>query len=81
MFKNIKTIIYHILIIGVSAAIALSLPYIGKSISDNYLTYWLLIESKKIFLVSLEIVVAVLLIIFLNFLGGAGKTGNSLKWL
>ena len=73
MFKNIKTIIYHILIIGVSAAIALSLPYIGKSISDNYLTYWLLIESNKIFLVSLEIVVAVLLIIFLNFLGGSWK--------
>lgn len=73
MFKNIKTIIYHILILGASTAIALSLPYTGKFIADNYLTYWSLIESEKIFLISMEIVVAALLIIFLNFLGRGRK--------
>ena len=68
MFKNIKSIIYHILILGVSSAIALSLPYIGRFIADNYLTYWSLIESNKAFLISVEIAVAVLLILFINFL-------------
>ena len=73
MFKNTKTIIYHISILALSAAIALSLPYTGKFIADNYLTYWSLIESEKIFLVFVEIAVAVLLIIFLNFLGRSWK--------
>jgi len=68
MFKSIKSIIYHISIIVLSAAIALSLPYTGKFIADNYLTYWTLIESDKAFLISVEITLAILLIIFFNFL-------------
>lgn len=70
MFKinNIKNVVYHILIIVLSATIALSLPYTGKFIADNYLTYWALIESEKIFLVSVEATVAVLLIIVFNYL-------------
>lgn len=69
MFKDIKNIIHHIVITALSAAIALSLPYTGKFIADNYLIYWALIESKKVFLISMEIAVAVLLIIFFDFLG------------
>lgn len=70
MFKinNIKNVVYHILIIVLSATIALSLPYTGKFIADHYLTYWALIESEKIFLVSVEATVAVLLIIVFNYL-------------
>lgn len=68
MFKNVKTIIHHILIFILSAAIALSLPYTGKFIADNYLTYWSLIESDMVLLNSLKIAVAVLLIIFFNSL-------------
>lgn len=68
MFRNIKAIIHHVLIFVLSAAIALSLPYTGKFIADNYLTYWSLIESDMVLLNSLKIAVAVLLIIFFNFL-------------
>lgn len=68
MFKNTKAIIHHILIFVLSAAIALSLPYTGKFIADNYQAYWLLIESDMVLLNSLKIAFAVLLIIFFNFL-------------
>ncbi|WAC07955.1 MAG: hypothetical protein OS130_01785 [Thermodesulfobacteriota bacterium] len=68
MFKSIKNVFYHILIFALSAAIALSLPYTGKFIADNYLTYWKLIENEKAFLISMEIAVAVLLIMLFNFL-------------
>lgn len=73
MFNNIKNIIYHIVITALSATIALSLPYTGKFIADNYLTYWAWIETEKVFLISMEIAVAVLLIIFFNFLGRSWK--------
>lgn len=69
VFKSIKNIIYHISIFVLSAAIAFSLPYTGKFIADNYLTYWALIESEVPFLIFVEIAVAVLLIIFFKFLG------------
>jgi len=68
MFKNIKNIVFHILVLALSASIALSLPYTGKLIADNYLTYWSLIESEKIFLIGVEIGFAVLLILFFNYL-------------
>lgn len=68
MFKSLKNIIYHVSIFVLSASIALSLPYSGKFIADNYQTYWKLIESEKPFLITMEIAVAVLLIVFLNFL-------------
>jgi len=68
MFKSIKNVIYHIFILILSAAIALSLPYTGKFIADNYLTYWSLIEREKVFLISVEIAVAVLLIMLINYL-------------
>lgn len=67
MFESIKNLIYHILILILSAAIALSLPYTGKFIADNYLTYWSLIESEKTFLISVEIAVAVVLIMLFNY--------------
>ena len=68
MFKSITNLIYHISILVLSATIALSLPYTGKLIADNYLTYWTLIENEKPFLISVEIAVAVSLIMLFNYL-------------
>jgi hypothetical protein len=68
MFKIITNLLYHIAILVLSATIALSLPYTGKFIADNYVTYWILIESQKAFLISVEIAVAVMLIMFFNYL-------------
>lgn len=69
MLRSIKNASYHILILVLSAAIAMSLPYTGMFIANNYKAYWSLIEGHKIYLISVEVAVAVLLIFALNSLG------------
>ncbi len=67
--KRSAHIAYHILIVALSAGIALSLPAIASSLAKNFLFYWSLIEDEKIFLVSTEITVAALLILLLSSIG------------
>lgn len=64
--KNISHILYHILVVVLSAAVALSLPFTVRLIAKKFLGYWALIENEKIFLVSIEIASAVLLILLFN---------------
>ena len=66
-------ILYHIIVIVLSAAIALSLPYTASFIAQNFLTFWSLVENEKIFLVSVEIACATLLIFFFNYIGRSWK--------
>ncbi len=66
MYKNIAHISYHISVIFLSAALALSLPYLVSTLADSLLKFWTVIEDEKIFLVSLEIFMAVALILFFN---------------
>lgn len=65
--KSVFHIIYHIAIIVLSASIALSLPYSVAFITDNFLAFWSMVENEKIFLVTIEIACAVLLIFLINF--------------
>ena len=62
-------ILYHIVIVALSAAIALSLPFTASFVARNFLVYRSLIEDEKLFLISVEIAVAVLLILFFNYIG------------
>lgn len=62
-------IAYHIVIVALSAGIALSLPILAGSLARNLLSYWSLIQDEKIFLVSIEIAIAVLVILVLNSIG------------
>ena len=55
---------YHIGLVSLSATIAMLLPYVAQ----GFLTYWGLVKNEKVYLVSAEIAVAVVLIIALNFL-------------
>ena len=54
---------YHIGLVSLSATIAMLLPYVAQ----GFLTYWGLVKNEKVYLVSAEITVAVVLIIVLNF--------------
>ncbi len=65
--KSISHIFYHIVVVVLSAAVALSLPLTARFIAMKFLDYWALIENEKIFLVSVEVGAAVLLIILFNF--------------
>jgi len=64
--KNLSHVLYHITIVVLSAAVALSLPFTARFGAKKFLAYWALIENEKMFLISIEIVTAVLLIILLN---------------
>ena len=51
VMTNTAGIWYHIVILILSAGIALSLPMVARS----FLAYWARVENEKIYLVSLEI--------------------------
>jgi hypothetical protein len=60
-------VLYHVSIVALSAGIALSLPTMISFIAKYFLAYWSLIENEKIFLMSVEIALAMLLILFFNY--------------
>jgi hypothetical protein len=60
-------ILYHVTLVALSAGIALSLPMMISFVARNFLSYWSLIENEKIFLMSVEIALAMLLILFFNY--------------
>ncbi|HSQ77648.1 MAG TPA: hypothetical protein VLN91_02040, partial [Nitrospirota bacterium] len=66
MFKNITHISYHVIVVFLSAALALSMPFIVSAIARKLLASWALIENEKVFLVAIEIVTAVVMILFFN---------------
>jgi hypothetical protein len=66
--KGAAHIGYHILIIVLSAAIALSLPFVMGFVARKFLLYWAVIENEKIFLVSVEVFLAVVLIVFFSYI-------------
>jgi hypothetical protein len=64
--KNLPHLLYHVGVIIMSAAIALSLPLLVSVLAGKFLAFWAFVENEKIFLVSIEITVAVLLVLFFN---------------
>jgi len=62
-------ILYHIGVIALSAGIALSLPLTVSFLAQQLLVSWSLVENERIFLISVEIAVAVVLILFFHSLG------------
>ena len=68
LLKNISHILYHIVVVVLSAVVALSLPFTARLMAKKFLDYWALIENEKIFLISIELVTAVLLILLFNFI-------------
>ncbi len=66
MIKNLAHILYHVAVVVLSAAAALSLPAAVRFVARNYLGYWTLIENEKVFLVGIELAVAVFLILLVN---------------
>ena len=61
--KDASEIGYHIVVVCLSAGIALSLPAAAKA----FLTYWARVEQEKAWLVALELGVAAFLIVTLTY--------------
>ncbi len=68
LLKSISHVLYHIAVVVLSAAVALSLPSIARFLAGKFLRYWALIENERIFLISIEVGSAVLLILLFNFI-------------
>jgi hypothetical protein len=66
LLRGSAHILYHIGVVVFSAAFALSLPFTAAFVARKVLFYWSLVGDDKIFLVSIEIGSAVLLILLLN---------------
>ncbi len=67
--KNSGKIWYHIALVALSAGIALSLPLLAQS----FLHHWARLKDEDVFLVSAEIAVAILLIVFFSHLSSSIK--------
>ena len=67
--KNASEIGYHIVVLCLSAGIAMSLP----TVATSFLTYWTRVEKEKASLVALEIAVAALLIIVMTYIRRSWK--------
>ncbi len=66
--KNISHMLYHIVVILLGAAIALSLPKTVSYLAGRALALWTYVENERVFLISLEIATAVLLVLLFNYL-------------
>jgi len=67
--RSIRHLLYHIFVVALSAAVALSLPSALRVAAREALRYWAFLENEKIFMVSLELGVAMLLIVSLTLIG------------
>jgi hypothetical protein len=66
-FVNHSTpVLYHVGLAGLSAMIALSLPWILNLLAGEVLVYWALLGNEKLVVVSIEMAVAILVTFFLN---------------
>lgn len=63
-FQSLAGSLYHIVIVALSATIALSLPAVAR----HFLAFWSRVEDDKIYLISVEITAAVVLIFCFNYI-------------
>ena len=61
---EVRALAFHAVVIGLSAGIAWSLPNIAR----QFLSFWSRIEQERILLLSIEVGVALLLIVISNYL-------------
>lgn len=61
-------LVYHSVVIALSAGLALALPSVAGFLGRDFLGYWSQIENDKVALVTIEVAVAVLLIACTNYL-------------
>jgi uncharacterized membrane protein len=66
---EVSALAFHAVVVGLSAGIAWSLP----SIARQFLTFWSHIEHEKILLLTIEVGVALFLIMMSNYLWRAFK--------
>ncbi len=67
--KSAVLILYHIGVVTLSGGIALSLPSVAGFLAENFMDYWERIKNEEVLLISIEIAVALFLILAFNYIG------------
>jgi len=65
--------LYHILMVGLSAVLALSLPMAARFVAKQFLVYWSLVGNDKVFLISIETMSVIFFIFLSTFLRRSWK--------
>jgi hypothetical protein len=65
---GVAHILFHSLLVALSAGIAFFLPSIVGAVGRRFWAYWPIIEEDNIYLISVEIVTAIVLLVFFNCL-------------
>ncbi len=73
LLKDSAHILYHVVVICLSAGFALSLPLVVNFVATNFLVYWSWIGNEKIFLISIEMALAIWLILLSNYISRSWK--------
>src|SRR5262249_32757285 len=60
------SLVYHVVVVVLSAAIAATLPFTFTFLARRLLTYWSMIQDASVFLASTEIAVALVLVFVLS---------------
>lgn len=68
-FRSAANVLYHIVVVTLSGAIALSLPFVAGFLAEDFMVYWNQIKNEEVVLVSIEIAVALFLILAFNYIG------------
>ncbi len=64
--KGSKHMLYHLVTLGLSAALVLSLPRVIRFAAEKFPVYWSRIGNDKTFLISVEMILGVVLIFLFN---------------
>ena len=71
--KELAHVSYHIIVVALSAGFALTLPLTTAFLARNILKYWSFIQNDKLFLLSVEMALAILLVLFSNHIRRSWK--------
>jgi hypothetical protein len=71
--KGSTGVLYHIVMVGLSTAFVLSLPMTVRFIAKKFLICWSLIGNDKIFLISVEMILTILFLLFSTYLRKSWK--------
>jgi hypothetical protein len=72
-FNGVGQVLFHVLLVALSAGIALSLPYVVGFIGNNFWDYWSIIEKETVYLISVETIIAIVLLLVFNYIGRSWK--------
>ena len=73
LIKGSMRIFYHVAVMALSAAFALSLPLTANFFAKEFLVYWSFIGNEKTFLISVEMALAISLVLFFNYISRSWK--------